>query len=243
VCISFLAFTPPTPLSSTVFDPPQDSDEDDTDPHIRAKVYIGYALPEESSGIGTAHAEQTTAWPKHGYASRSQVHRAAWRLTPGFPSAPFVLPGEQAGLPVSHPRVALVQALTTHIEQLCALPDDLRQTTIDRYIRLSNRCGCHNERELAKHLQSQGQLLQCPIARLLKACGQLGVQVRLPACLTLGKRVQELSWHGLLGGTSAAGLWPLAQQISCELILQLWRPRGPTYAAGCCVAAWVPRAC
>jgi hypothetical protein len=47
------------------------SDEDDTDPHIRAKVY---ALPEESSGIGTAHAEQTIAWPKHGYASRSNEH-------------------------------------------------------------------------------------------------------------------------------------------------------------------------
>jgi hypothetical protein len=125
------------------------------------------------------------------YKTWLQIHRAAWSLTPGFPSAPFVLLGEQAGLPVSHPRVALVQALRTHIKQLCALPNDLRQTTIDRYIRLCNRCGCHNERELAEHLQSRGQLLgqllQCPIARLLKACGQLGVQVRLPPCLTLGK--------------------------------------------------------
>jgi hypothetical protein len=70
------------------------------------------------------------------YKTWLQVHRAAWCMTPCFPSAPFVPPGEQAGLPVSHPRVALVQALTTHIEQLCALPDDLRQTTIDKYIRL-----------------------------------------------------------------------------------------------------------
>jgi hypothetical protein len=94
------------------------------------------------------------------YTTWLQVHRAAWRLTPGFPSAPFVLPGEQSGLPVSHPRVALVQALTTHIEQLYALPDDLRQTTIDRYIRLCNRCGCHIERELAEHLQLRRQLLR-----------------------------------------------------------------------------------
>ncbi len=71
VCTSFLAYTRPKPASSTVFDPPQVSNEDDTDPHIRAKVYIRYALPEETSGIGTAHAEQTIAWPKHGYALRS----------------------------------------------------------------------------------------------------------------------------------------------------------------------------
>jgi hypothetical protein len=32
-----------------------------------------YALPEESSGIGTAHAELTIAWPKHGYASRAHA--------------------------------------------------------------------------------------------------------------------------------------------------------------------------
>jgi hypothetical protein len=44
-------------------------------------------------------------------------------------------------------------------------------------------------------------------------------------------------------GTSAAGPWPRAQQTSCDLILQLWRPSGPTYAAGCGVAAWVPSAC
>jgi hypothetical protein len=49
VCTSFLAYTPPKPASSTVFDPPQVSDEDDRDPHIRPKVYIRNALPEETS--------------------------------------------------------------------------------------------------------------------------------------------------------------------------------------------------
>ena len=55
------------------------------DLHIRAKVYIRYALPEESSGIGTAHAEQTIAWPKHGYALRSHgtfLHGLARAATP-----------------------------------------------------------------------------------------------------------------------------------------------------------------
>ena len=35
-----------------------------------------YALPEETSGIGTAHAELTVAWPKHGSWSDPVRHRA-----------------------------------------------------------------------------------------------------------------------------------------------------------------------
>ena len=71
VCTSFLADTPPKQASRTVFDPLLVSDADAKEPHIRPKVYIRHALPEEPSGIGTAHAEQTIAWPKHGDASRS----------------------------------------------------------------------------------------------------------------------------------------------------------------------------
>jgi hypothetical protein len=85
VCTSFLADTPPKQASSTVFDPPQVSDADATEPHIRPKVYIRDALPEEPSGIGTAHAEQTIAWPKHGDASRSHgtlFHASARAATP-----------------------------------------------------------------------------------------------------------------------------------------------------------------
>jgi hypothetical protein len=62
-----------------------------------------------------------------------QVHRSAWRSTPGDASAPLVLPETKGGCPVAHPRVLMIQALATHIEQLCALPDELWQTTIDRY--------------------------------------------------------------------------------------------------------------
>ena len=127
-----------------------------------------------------------------------QVHKAAWRLSPGFASAPFVLPEQNGGCPVAHPRVLMIQALTTHIEQLCALPDELRQSTIDRYRRLCDRCGCHTERELAEYLQECRTPPRCPIARLLRACGQLGVQIRLPAVLSLGKAQRELSWHGLM---------------------------------------------
>ena len=39
---------------------------------------------------------------------------------------------------------------------------------------------------------------RCPLARFLRICGQLGVQARLPACLSLGKTQNETSWHSLL---------------------------------------------
>ena len=60
-----------------------------------------------------------------------QVHRASWRLPPGFPSSPLQLPSDHGGNPVAHPRVILIQALATHIEQLVALPDEIRASTID----------------------------------------------------------------------------------------------------------------
>ncbi len=105
--------------------------------------------------------------------------KVAWKVHPGFPAAPFKFPTTQAGSPVQHPRVYHVllthrSILTAarsvhtrlafsasgqgptlyrrspHIEQLVALPDELR----DRTIRLWGR---RRPRE-------------CPIATLLRAC-------------------------------------------------------------------------
>lgn len=127
-----------------------------------------------------------------------QVHRAAWTLPPSFAGAPLTLPSVMGGCPVAHPRVMLVQALAKHVEQLVALPDEIREATVVAYRKLCTDCGCHNERELAEHLAAESKPRQCPIARLLRACGQLGTQIRLPACLTLGKAARETSWHALL---------------------------------------------
>ncbi len=85
VCTAFLADTPPKQASSTVFDPPQVSNSDAREQHIQPKVYICDALTEEPSGIGTAHPEQTIAWPKHGDASRSHgtfLHPSSRAATP-----------------------------------------------------------------------------------------------------------------------------------------------------------------
>ena len=62
--------------------------------------------------------------------------------------------------------VTMVQALAKHIEQLVALPDELRETTIRRYKRLCDSCGCHNERELAAALAEERRPRACPLARL-----------------------------------------------------------------------------
>ena len=89
------------------------------------------------------------------------------------------------------PRVILVQALAKHVEQLVALPDDLREETIARYPRLYVACGCHTARELTSWLATERKTRRCPIARFLRVCGQLGLEARLPACLSLGKVERE----------------------------------------------------
>ena len=127
-----------------------------------------------------------------------QVNRAAWRLPPGYPSAPLVFPGEHGGCPVAHPIVSMVQALAKHLEQLVALPDEIRETTCRKYKQLCAACGCHNETELAAHLAEEWRPRACPIARLLRACGQLKMQVKLPACLSLGTAGRDTSWRALL---------------------------------------------
>ena len=127
-----------------------------------------------------------------------QVNKASWRLPPGFPSAPFTFPADQGGCPVAHPLVHLVQALAKHIEQLVALPDELRETTRRQYQRLCDSCGCHTAQELAEFLREERSPRSCPIARLLRACAQLEIQIRLPVCLSLGKTERETSWHALL---------------------------------------------
>jgi len=127
-----------------------------------------------------------------------QVNRAAWRLPPGYPSAPIVFPSEHGGCPVAHPLVPLVQALAKHIEQLVALPDEIREITCRKYKQLCAACGCHNEQELAAHLAEEWSPRACPIARLLRACGLLKMQIKLPACLSLGIAGRDTSWRALL---------------------------------------------
>jgi hypothetical protein len=54
-----------------------------------------------------------------------------------------------------HPFVPMIQALAKHVEQLVALPDELRETAICKYKRFCDSCGCHNERELAACLATE----------------------------------------------------------------------------------------
>ena len=154
-----------------------------------------------------------------------QVQRAAWRLPPGYPSAPLVLPAKHGGCAEMHPVVLLVQALAKHIEQLVALPDELRATTLRKYRKLCDSCGCHNERELAVHLAEERHPRACPLARLLRACGRLGIGVRLPACLSLGVAGRDTSWHGLLMHLKQNASAPRASQELVEdvkTITQSW---------------------
>ncbi len=92
---------------------------------------------------------------------------------------------------MAHPVVLMVKALAKHVEQLVALPDELRQTCIRKFRKLCESCGCNNERELASHLAEEGRPRACPLARLFRACRQLRMEVKLPACLSLGVAGQD----------------------------------------------------
>ena len=160
-----------------------------------------------------------------------QVQRAAWRLPPGYASAPLMFPSRCGGCPVVHPKVILVQALAKHIEQLVALPDELRQTTIRRFKRLCDSCGCHNERELAACLAEERQPRACPLACFLRIGGQLAVQIKLPACISLAVAGRDVSWYALRVQLQAAATAVGASdqlQADVAIVTQSWpeiRPR------------------
>ena len=126
-----------------------------------------------------------------------QVEQAAWKLQRSVPPAQFRLLPNSGGTPQDHPRKVLIQALAMHIQQLVALPDELRASTIDRFRQLCTTCGCTNERELARFLAAERKPRRCPIARLLRACGQLDMDIKLPDCITSGKAAREVSWFAL----------------------------------------------
>ena len=136
-----------------------------------------------------------------------------------------MFPSAQGGCPVAHPVVHLVQALATHIEPLVALPDELREATVRKYRRLCESCGAHNERELTALLAKEWKLRACPLARLFRACGQLEVEVRLPACLSLGVAGRDTSWFALLAHLqTAATASETSQQFRDDVTLlsQAW---------------------
>jgi hypothetical protein len=130
-----------------------------------------------------------------------QVHRVAWRLPPGFPSAPLMFPSADGGTP----RGTHGPGAGTR-EACLALPDELRETCIRKFRKLCERCGCNNERELASHLAEEGRPRACPLERLFRACRQRWMEVKLPACLSLasgsGRGARRRRSEGLLSEDS-----------------------------------------
>jgi hypothetical protein len=53
--------------------------------------------------------------------------------------------------------VLMVQTLAKHIEQLVALPDELRETCIRKFRKFCESCGCNIERELVSALAEEGR--------------------------------------------------------------------------------------
>ncbi len=109
-----------------------------------------------------------------------------------------MVPGHSpAGVTIGMLGKEAISLLAKHIEQLVALPDELRETTVRRFKRLCDKCGCHTEGELAAYLAEERQPRACPLACFLRLCGQLKVPVKLPACISLAVAVRDVSWYAL----------------------------------------------
>jgi hypothetical protein len=94
--------------------------------------------------------------------------------------------------------VYLAQALTTHVEQLVAFPDDLRDRAIRQYRLLCSDTGCLTVPDTMDFISRGLTPRPYPVPRLLRVCGQLDLPVKLPDCLSLGPGEHETSWHRLL---------------------------------------------
>ena len=125
-----------------------------------------------------------------------RLFKGAWRLAAGFPAAPFKFPNSQGGCPVPHPKVFLLQALASHVEQLVTFDDDIRATATLHYQLLRTSYGCHSQSQLQDALREAKSIPNCPIAKLVKLGLDLGVSVKLPAVLA-GNDSDQLSWHDL----------------------------------------------
>jgi hypothetical protein len=107
-----------------------------------------------------------------------------------------------------HPVVLMMQALAKHVEQLVALPDELRETAICKYKLLCDRCGCHNGRELAAHLEGELQPRADQIARLIRACSSCSPDVWPTGCAHCSKDSAHMptAWERILGCLEQRGI-------------------------------------
>ena len=132
------------------------------------------------------------------YQRWTMIHKLAYKLPAGLAGAIFNLPASTGACPLAHPRVALLQALTQHIEALVVWDDDLRAQTRLRYKRLCTRYGCQSAEELHQALSDTADIHVCPIARLIQLSSKLGVTPQLPGVVTDGAHEDTgHSWHGL----------------------------------------------
>ena len=156
------------------------------------------SITESRFRFSAALVPWTNAQMTELYRRWTMVHKLAFRLQKGLAGALFNLPSSAAGSPLPHPRVALLQALTQHVEQLVLWDDDIRAQARWQYQRLCTRYGCHSEDELRLALSQSQETLACPIFRLMQLSHEMGLETVLPGALTQGAHdATGLSWFEL----------------------------------------------
>ena len=181
-----------------------------------------------------------------------RLQKGAWRLPSSYPGALFKFPEEQGGMPVAHPKVFLLQALTLHVEQLTLHQDDILLCAQLKYKELLKTYGCHSQQELTQALIESKPLPDCPMARLLSLSNNLNFQAQLPFIIT-GDDITQLSWYGLRcrvqdnmesdnscsSEDKNRGLFTLSHWMQAATLTGVSRPTRLPWKQVCGTAQWI----
>ena len=119
-----------------------------------------------------------------------QAQQASWHLTLCFPSGPWALSSGLGGCLLAHPVVPMIQAMSKLFELLVALPDEddlMRKLSLDAN-GSPRAAGVTTPGSSWRAWPRSGSLTDVrPTARLLQACCQPGLDMRLPAVSPLAK--------------------------------------------------------
>jgi hypothetical protein len=140
-----------------------------------------------------------------------QVHLAAWRLPPSFPSALLMFPSADGGFPVAHPVVPMVQALAKHVGSWWRCLTSFARpasTSLGNSVRavaaITSASSLHIWRRKGDFTSGGGKegvptAAHCSVFSEQQPTGaSFRMEVKLPAYLSLGVAGRDTSWHALL---------------------------------------------
>ena len=165
-----------------------------THPYLtRQIVPVACMLQESWFRYSAAICPWTEAELRDLYTKWVACVKAAWRISRSTASAVFTFPEAYGGKTIRQPKVVMIQALMTHIQQLTNHDDKIFARLVFGWEKIYVNEGSNQETELGSVFSERLNPTTCPLERLLGTCGSLGIAVTLPTFIT-GLREPKPSW-------------------------------------------------